>query len=618
MPTQIVVLDGFTLCPTQSGAAESTASDDGISWRRLESLGELTVYDRSDERQIIDRAKNAAIVLTNKTPLSAKTLELLPALRYIGVLATGVNVVDLEAARQHQVVVTNIPGYGSDSVAQHVFALLLELINHTSTHDRAVHDGQWCRCPDFSMTVMPITELAGKTLAIVGLGAIGRRVALIGSALGMRIAAATHTHRASSNQLSSIPVRWLPLEELASVADVLTLHCPLNEKTRLLINGPLLAKMKPSAVVINTGRGELVDEPALAKALQQQKIAGAGLDVLGTEPPKTDNPLLSVPNCVITPHVAWASIEAKQRLMNQAVDNVKAFLDGTPVNVVSGAPNPAEPQPKVPPPMSKEKSINPSPSASVGPPTNTILLIAAIAEELMATVHQLGLKKEGEVYTGQLGTKHIIAALIGPGATNAKTATNRLVDQFTPDAVILFGLAGGLDPRFPEGTVLPITWVIDERGWAIHLDHDVESNIDSPYAQATVKLSDERQRQTTEQSLVTLDRLADTVATKRQLFEHYRCSAADMETFHVAHSLAQKGIPLVILRAIGDPADMALPAATINWIKPDGHTNVLAVLRHLLIHPWRTFTLIRLGKNTRLAAQQLAHHVESILRDTGE
>ena len=326
---KIVVLDGHTL-------TASSGPDHGqpIDWSPLEALGHVTVYDRSTPEQAAVRAADTPIVLTNKTPLPAQTLRQLPRLRYIGVLATGVNVVDLSAAARHQIVVTNVPDYSTDSVAQHVFALLLELTNHTGQHDQAARDGRWARCPDFCFTVRPITELAGKTLGVVGLGAIGRRVAQIGSAFGLRIAAA-HQSSQTNVQLPGIDVQWLPIDELVAVADVVTLHCPLVEKTRHMINAQRLDRMKRSAVLINTGRGGLIDEEALARALGEHRIAGAGLDVLDTEPPSADHPLLTAANCVITPHVAWASVQAKRRLIERVAENIRSFLAGAPINVVT-------------------------------------------------------------------------------------------------------------------------------------------------------------------------------------------------------------------------------------------------------------------------------------------
>ena len=305
-----------------------------MNWTSIQALGDLTVYDRTPREQISQHAQDAPIVLTNKTPLTAETIASLPQLRYIGVLATGVNVVDLVAARQHNITVTNVPGYSTDTVAQHVFALLLELINHTGAHSQAVRDGQWARCPDFSFTVAPIYELAGKTLGIVGMGTIGKRVARIGSALGMNIAAA-HQSSMARVKLHGIPIKWHPIDKLLCLADVLTLHCPLTEQTRYLINAKRLATMKPTAILINTSRGPVVDEDALTIALHKNQIAAAGLDVLGSEPPAPTNPLLTTPRCVITPHIAWASVEAKKRLMDIAAQNIKAFLDESPINVVN-------------------------------------------------------------------------------------------------------------------------------------------------------------------------------------------------------------------------------------------------------------------------------------------
>ncbi len=340
MVPKIVVLDGYTLAPDQ-GITPPTAPNatpgaalETIDWSTLRTLGDLTVYDRSTEAQAIERAADAAIVITNKTLLSAQTIAALPRLRYIGVSATGVNIVDLAAARSHDVVVTNAPAYSTDSVAQHTFALILELVNHVGAHDHAVRDGQWSRCPDFSFTVAPITELAGKTLGIVGLGAIGQRVAQIAAAMGMKIAAA---HQSSMGRVSlpNIDIDWLPLDSLVATADVITLHCPLTDQTRHVINADRLAMTKPCAILINTARGALVDEQALARALRDGQIAAAGLDVLDAEPPPVDSPLLHAPRCVVTPHVAWASSALRQRLMNLITDNVKAFLDGCPVNVVN-------------------------------------------------------------------------------------------------------------------------------------------------------------------------------------------------------------------------------------------------------------------------------------------
>ena len=274
----IVVLDGHTLNPGD------------IDWKPVESLGRLTVYDRSGDR-VVDRARGAQIVLTNKDLMTAASLEQLPELRYVGVLATGTNIVDLEAARAREICVTNVPGYGAESVAQHAFALLLELVNHTSRHVQAVRDGQWSSCPDFSFTVDTVFELAGKTMGIVGVGAIGRRVARISRALGMNIAAAYQPDM-EQVRLNDVPIHWMPVDELFSAADVITLHCPLTDETHHLVNAERLEQMKPTAYLINTGRGPLVDEAALHHALMEGRIAGAGLDVLSVEPPADGHPLI--------------------------------------------------------------------------------------------------------------------------------------------------------------------------------------------------------------------------------------------------------------------------------------------------------------------------------------
>jgi glycerate dehydrogenase len=331
MAHEIVVLDGYTTTPLQPGETDTTGQP---RWDGLAELGTLTVHERTPREEIVNRIGQADIVLTNKAPIDAATIQQAPNLQYIGVLATGVNVVDGEAARQAGVTVTNIPGYSSDSVAQHVFALLLELTMQTGRHDQAVHEGRWASGPDFSFTLAPLRELAGKTLGIVGLGAIGQRVAQIGAAMGMHIAAA---HQRSMNEVTvpGASVHWHPFEDLLTRVDALTLHCPLTDQTRQMINRDRLKRMKPGSWLINTGRGPLLDEAAVAEALQSGQLAGAGVDVLSSEPPAPDNPLLAAPNCIITPHMAWATLEARHRLMSIAVDNVAKFLAGQPVNVVN-------------------------------------------------------------------------------------------------------------------------------------------------------------------------------------------------------------------------------------------------------------------------------------------
>ncbi len=333
MPHRIVILDGFTLTPAVPGqpAPDGEPGEPGEpSWDAFEAIGELTVYDRTGPGEVMDRVNGASILLTNKTPLPADVIAELPELRYIGVLATGVNVVDLPAARDAGVTVTNIPGYSGSAVAQHVFALLLALTNHVAEHDRAVHDGEWTDCPDFSFTHGAITELAGKTLGIVGAGDIGQRVARIGHALGMEVLIHSRTRRDLG-----VPTRWVSMDQVFEQSDVLSLHCPLTDETHHLVDAARLASMKPTALLINTARGPLIDEPALASTLNQSRIAGAALDVLSIEPPTADYPLLSAPRCIITPHNAWAAREARHRLMQLAADNLRSFLEGKPVNVVS-------------------------------------------------------------------------------------------------------------------------------------------------------------------------------------------------------------------------------------------------------------------------------------------
>ncbi len=323
MPTDrpsIIVLDGKTLNPGD------------LSWEPLRALGTVTVYDRTPAHLILERAAKAPILLTNKTPLSAETLARLPNLRYVGVLATGYNVVDVKAAARRSVVVTNVPSYGTDSVAQLVFALLLELCRHAAQHSTSVRDGAWCASPDFCYWSMPQVELTGKTLGVIGFGRIGSTVARVGKVFGME---------ALAHDCVPLPpthadtVRSVALEQLLQSADVISLHCPLTPATEKLIRAETLALMKPTALLINTARGKLIDEPALAAALHAGTIAGAGLDVLSSEPPAPDNPLLSAPNCIITPHIAWATAEARARLLDTAVANVRAFLAGTPTNAIA-------------------------------------------------------------------------------------------------------------------------------------------------------------------------------------------------------------------------------------------------------------------------------------------
>ncbi len=312
----IVVLDGYTLNPGDN------------PWDELATLGDLTVYDRTPPSQVLERASAAEVVLTNKTRLDATTLAALTSLRFITVLATGYDVVDVAAAAKLGIPVSNVPEYGTDSVAQHVFALLLELCHALCAHDQAVKSGAWQRSPDFSFWHAPPVELAGKTMGIVGYGRIGQRVAEIATAFGMSVVVNTRTRRQDD-------IRWLDRNTLFAESDVVSLHCPLNADTRGFVDAAMLARMRPSAFLINTARGPLIDENALSKALGDGTIAGAALDVVSIEPMRENNPLVHAPRCIITPHLAWASLAARQRLMRTTVENVKAYLAGSPINSVA-------------------------------------------------------------------------------------------------------------------------------------------------------------------------------------------------------------------------------------------------------------------------------------------
>lgn len=314
---KLVVLDGYATNPGD------------LSWAELSALADCTVHDRTPPELTLSRAAGAALLLTNKTVLGRGEIAALPELRYIGVLATGYNVVDLEAARAAGVVVTNIPAYSTASVAQTVFAFILESTQQVALHAASVRAGDWTRSIDFAYWKTPLVELAGKTLGLVGLGSIGQAVARIGQAFGMRVVAATRTPRRFAG------IEELPLGEVFRQADFLSLHCPLTPDTRHLVNAERLALMKPTAFLVNTSRGGVVDARALADALAAGRLAGAGVDVLDREPPPADDPLLTAPNCWVTPHLAWATREARSRLLETAVGNVRAFLDGQPRNVVS-------------------------------------------------------------------------------------------------------------------------------------------------------------------------------------------------------------------------------------------------------------------------------------------
>jgi glycerate dehydrogenase len=314
----IVVLDGFTLNPGD------------LTWEELASLGPCAVYDRTPPAQVVRRAADAEIVLTNKTELGADHLERLPRLKYIGVLATGTNVVDLRAARARGIPVTNVPTYGTKAVAQMTFALILELAHHVGHHSRTVREGRWTKSVDWCYWDYPLIELDGLTLGIVGFGRIGRAVGELGAAFGLQVLACDPAAAAAPTA-----VRLVELEAIFRESDVVSLHCPLTPQTARLVNAQRLSLMKPTAFVINTSRGPLVDEPALAAALNAGRIAGAAVDVLSREPPPPDNPLLAAKNCLITPHLAWATRAARARLMKIALENVRAFLQGKPQHVVN-------------------------------------------------------------------------------------------------------------------------------------------------------------------------------------------------------------------------------------------------------------------------------------------
>ena len=315
---KIVILDGYSANPGD------------LSWQPLEQIGELTVYDRTKPEETIARAKDAEIVLTNKVLIKHSEIEQLPKLKYIGVLATGYNVVDVEAADEHGIIVTNVPAYSTESVAQMVFAHLLTVTNRTEHYAIQNRKGKWTASPDFCYWDTPLTELAGKTFGIVGLGNIGQRVAAIANAFGMKVVA--YTSKAADKLPSYISKRTM--EELLAESDVLSLHCPLTPDTKHLINRQTLELMKPSAILINTGRGPLVNDQDIADALKANRLRAFCADVLTEEPPKVENPLLSCENAFITPHIAWASNEARTRLIDVAISNVRAFIEGTSQNVV--------------------------------------------------------------------------------------------------------------------------------------------------------------------------------------------------------------------------------------------------------------------------------------------
>ena len=315
----IVVLDGYTLNPGD------------LCWDALRALGSCEIFDRTAPDQILARCASAEIVLTNKVPVTRDTIASLPGLRYIGVLATGHNIVDSAAARERGIPVTNVPDYSTRSVAQLTFALLLELTHHAGHHAQTVRDGRWSRSLDFCYADFSLIELDGLALGLVGYGRIGREVAKIARAFGLRILVHTRTRPAEP----AADVEFVSLDALLQQSDIVSLHCPLTPETKALINAERLAMMKPAAFLLNTSRGPLIDEAALADALNSGRLAGAALDVLSTEPPPVSNPLITAKNCLITPHIAWASAAARKRLMKIAVSNLQMFLDGKPQNVVT-------------------------------------------------------------------------------------------------------------------------------------------------------------------------------------------------------------------------------------------------------------------------------------------
>ena len=317
---KIVVLDGHTLNPGD------------LSWAGLEALGDCTVHDRTNSDQTVQRASGAEVLLTNKTALSGAMLDQLGGCKYIGVLATGYNIVDIEAAGANNIIVTNVPTYAAQSVAQMVFAHVLNLTQHIGHHSRTVSEGQWAKSPDFCYWDYPLIELAGKTMGVIGLGRIGRATAQLARAFGMNVIG----YDSNPEACDTAQCTPVDLDELFASSDIITLHCPLTDQTENIVNADRLAMMKPTSFLINTSRGPLIDQQALADALNDERIAGAGLDVLCTEPPPADNPLLQAKNCYITPHISWATAEARSRLLATATQNVKAFIGGAPQNVVSG------------------------------------------------------------------------------------------------------------------------------------------------------------------------------------------------------------------------------------------------------------------------------------------
>ena len=316
---KIVILDGHAVNPGD------------LSWDRFQTFGNVTVYEYTEEGQILDRIGDAEIVMTNKTPLTADTFARCPNIRLVCVLATGYNVVDCEAARQRGIPVCNVPDYGTAAVAQFTFALLLELCHRVGHHDKAVHNGDWTRSPYFCFWDTPQMELAGKTLGIIGLGRIGRAVGRIAKAMGMEVIAFNRSRHPEGAEIAE----YVDLDTLLGRADILSLHCPLTPENAGLINAGTIAKMKDGVILLNTARGGLLNEQDVANALSRGKIGSAAVDVVSYEPIAADNPLLAAPNCIITPHMAWAPIEARQRILDCTAASIQGFLKGAPVNTVN-------------------------------------------------------------------------------------------------------------------------------------------------------------------------------------------------------------------------------------------------------------------------------------------
>lgn len=316
-PLRIIVTDGFTVNPGD------------LSWNQIASFGSLSIYDRTLPHQVIERCKDANIILTNKTLINSEALEAIETIRMIGVTATGYNIVDISTARKKGIIVCNVPAYGTHSVAQHAFALLLEITNHVGLHADSVQEGDWQRSIDWSYSKAPMTELKNKILGIVGFGNIGQQMARIGAAFGMKILYFSRT------KVNSDLANFATVEQLFAESDFISLHCPLTPENAQFVNSKLIHRMKTSASLINTARGQLIQEQDLADALNKGRIRAAALDVLSTEPPSPQNPLITAKNCIITPHIAWMSIEARQRILDITAKNIEQFLDGNPINVVN-------------------------------------------------------------------------------------------------------------------------------------------------------------------------------------------------------------------------------------------------------------------------------------------